>query len=99
VHIVREWLRVSGHVGQPQKEHPSRKVLGLECKRSEVSGRKFWGLFQNLCGNPDTFFRHAFVYNYCPLAFMTSSGKNITPAELKVLSKLHKAIQYCSIHV
>ncbi|XP_021926239.1 single-strand selective monofunctional uracil DNA glycosylase isoform X2 [Zootermopsis nevadensis] len=89
VKIVREWLRISGHVGRPQKEHPSRQVLGLECKRSEVSGRKFWGLFQKLCGDPDTFFQHAFVYNYCPLAFMTNSGKNITPAELKIGSIPH----------
>lgn len=81
--IVREWLRVSGHVERPQKEHPSRPVLGLECKRSEVSGRKFWGLFQKLCGDPDIFFQNAFVYNYCPLAFMTNTGKNITPEELK----------------
>ncbi|PNF24149.1 hypothetical protein B7P43_G00591 [Cryptotermes secundus] len=83
VKIVQDWLKITGHIGRPQKEHPSRQVLGLECKRSEVSGRKFWGLFQNLCRDPDIFFQQAFVYNYCPLAFMTNSGKNITPTELK----------------
>ncbi|XP_069686659.1 single-strand selective monofunctional uracil DNA glycosylase [Periplaneta americana] len=83
VDVVKGWLRVSGNIGRPVKEHPSRQVLGLECKRSEVSGRKFWGLFQNICGDPAAFFQVAFVYNYCPLAFMTSTGKNITPAELK----------------
>jgi single-strand selective monofunctional uracil DNA glycosylase len=93
VQVVQEWLKISGHVRRPQREHPSRRVLGLECKRSEVSGRKFWGLFQNLCRDPDMFFQQAFVYNYCPLAFMTSTGKNITPPELKVLSKLH--LKYC----
>jgi hypothetical protein len=39
------------------------------------------------------FFHQAFVYNYCPLAFMMSTGKNITPTELKVFSKLH--LKYC----
>jgi single-strand selective monofunctional uracil DNA glycosylase len=88
VKVVQDWLKITGDVGRPQKEHPSRQVLGLECKRSEVSGRRFWGLFQNLCRDPDIFFQQAFVYNYCPLAFMTSTGKNITPTELKVFSKL-----------
>jgi len=92
VKVVREWLRVSGHVDQPQKVHPCRPVLGLECKRSEVSGRKFWGLFQQLCGDPDIFFKNAFVYNYCPLAFMTNTGKNITPDKLKVLFKLLQVV-------
>lgn len=83
VNVVKGWLRVSGNIERPVKEHPSRQVLGLECKRSEVSGQKFWGLFQNICGEPAVFFQDAFVYNYCPLALMTSTGKNITPAELK----------------
>nr|CAD7452538.1 unnamed protein product [Timema tahoe] len=83
VKVVRDWMRISGEVGHPIKEHPSRPVLGLACHRSEISGRKFWGLFQELCKEPQHFFRHAFVYNYCPLAFLSSSGKNITPAEFK----------------
>nr|CAD7573437.1 unnamed protein product [Timema californicum] len=83
VKVVRDWMRLSGEVGHPIKEHPSRPVLGLACHRSEISGRKFWGLFQELCKEPQHFFQHAFVYNYCPLAFLSSSGKNITPAEFK----------------
>ncbi|PSN56774.1 hypothetical protein C0J52_02685, partial [Blattella germanica] len=84
IQVVKEWLKLSGTVGHPVKEHPSRQVLGLDCKRSEISGKKFWGFFQNLCGEPETFFQHSFVYNYCPFAFMTETGKNITPAELKI---------------
>ena len=81
---MKNWLQVSGTVGHPEREHPSRQVQGLECKRSEVSGRKFWGLFQELCGPPEVFFQHAFVHNYCPLAFLTATGKNVTPLEIKV---------------
>ncbi|NXB83361.1 SMUG1 glycosylase, partial [Vidua chalybeata] len=34
---VREWLRVSGAVRRPPREHPKRPVLGLRCPRAEVS--------------------------------------------------------------
>ena len=71
-------------MGRPEKEHPQRKVEGLNCHRSEISGKKFWGLFKDLCNTPENFFKHSFVYNICPLAFMTQSGKNVTPAEIKV---------------
>lgn len=81
---MKEWFQVSGSVGHPEKEHPSRKIAGLKCHRTEVSGKKFWGLFRQICGNPENFFRYSFVYNICPLQFMTNTGKNITPAELKV---------------
>ncbi|XP_063221279.1 single-strand selective monofunctional uracil DNA glycosylase [Bacillus rossius redtenbacheri] len=83
VSLVRDWLGLSGEVGQPDRVHPSRPVLGFDCQRSEVSGRKFWSLFQRLCGSPHNFFRHCFIYNYCPLAFLSASGKNITPVEFK----------------
>ena len=48
---------------------------------AQVSGRRFWGLWQRLGGTPgpDRVFRHVFVHNLCPLAFMASSGKNVTP--------------------
>lgn len=81
--IVTEWFQISGNVSRPEKEHPLRKVEGLDCHRSEISGKKFWGLFKTLCDTPEIFFEYSFVYNVCPLAFMTSSGKNVTPAEIK----------------
>ncbi|NXW95388.1 SMUG1 glycosylase, partial [Alopecoenas beccarii] len=34
---VREWLRVTGAVTKPPGEHPKRPVLGLSCRRAEVS--------------------------------------------------------------
>ncbi|XP_049809800.1 single-strand selective monofunctional uracil DNA glycosylase isoform X3 [Schistocerca nitens] len=83
VTIVRDWLGISGEVRCPSKQCPKRPVLGFNCKRREISGWKFWNFFKGICLNPFRFFRHAFVYNYCPLAFMTATGKNVTPAEMK----------------
>ncbi|XP_045409771.1 single-strand selective monofunctional uracil DNA glycosylase isoform X3 [Lemur catta] len=82
VSMVRDWLGIGGPVLTPPQEHPKRPVLGLECPQSEVSGARFWGFFQNLCGQPEVFFRHCFVHNLCPLLFLTPSGRNLTPAEL-----------------
>ena len=82
--MVKDWLRISGHVDKPHPEHPKRPIKGLECSRREVSGTRFWSLFKELCEEPTNFFRNCYVLNYCPLCFMADSGKNITPAVLKV---------------
>ena len=79
---VRDWLRIEAAVDKPEKEHPKRPVEGFSCARSEVSGRRLWGLFRERFGTPGNFFREHFVANYCPLAFMNSSGANITPDKL-----------------
>ncbi|XP_009470619.1 PREDICTED: single-strand selective monofunctional uracil DNA glycosylase [Nipponia nippon] len=79
---VREWLRVVGGVKKPPSEHPKRPVLGLACRRAEVSGARFWGLVRTLCPDPRLFFRHCFVHNHCPLLFLASSGRNLPPTEL-----------------
>ncbi|KAM8794086.1 single-strand selective monofunctional uracil DNA glycosylase [Eudromia elegans] len=79
---VREWLGVRGHVGRPPSEHPRRRVQGLACGRTEVSGARFWGLLRALCARPRRFFRHCFVHNHCPLLFVSRAGRNVTPAEL-----------------
>ncbi|CAN0194097.1 unnamed protein product, partial [Hapterophycus canaliculatus] len=79
VGFVRDWLGVRGEVGRPSKEHAKRPVGGFECKRSEVSGTRLWGFFQRRFGTADDWGDKMFVYNFCPLTFMTSSGGNITP--------------------
>ncbi|KAG5675760.1 hypothetical protein PVAND_005637 [Polypedilum vanderplanki] len=60
-----------------------KPIEGLECKRKEQSGKRFWGLMEELCGEPENFFRHCFMYNICPFAFLNKNGRNITPPELK----------------
>jgi len=38
VSVVRDFLGLEGQVGKPEREHPKRKVDGMACARSEVSG-------------------------------------------------------------
>ncbi len=82
VAAVRDWLKISAAVGQPTKEHPKRPVTGFDCTRSEVSGRRLWGLFAERFGAPEKFFANHFVTNYCPLVFCEASGRNFTPDKL-----------------
>ncbi len=79
---VRDWLKIEGPVEKPAREHPKRPVQGFDCPRSEVSGRRFWGFIAREFGEPEAFFAHHFVANYCPLVFMGETGKNITPNTL-----------------
>ncbi|XP_061419353.1 single-strand selective monofunctional uracil DNA glycosylase isoform X1 [Lethenteron reissneri] len=94
VSVVRDWLRITGEVRQPPHVHPKRPVLGLACPKSEVSGARFWGFFRSLCGPPDAFFRRCYVHNYCPLAFLAESGKNVTPPELPAAQR-RALVQAC----
>lgn len=82
VAAVRDWLGISGVVGKPPVEHPKRPVDGFSCVKSEVSGRRLWGLFKDKFATPGAFFKEHFVLNYCPLAFMSKTGANITPDKL-----------------
>lgn len=88
VPAVRDWMRLEGPpVLKPIGELAVRPVEGLNCTRSEQSGQRWWGLYRDICGEPENFFRNCFVFNICPLAFFHSSGRNITPAELKGTAK------------
>lgn len=82
VAAVTLWMGISAAVGQPARMHPKRPVQGFSCPRSEVSGRRLWGLFGEMYGEADAFFAHAYVANYCPLIWMSGSGSNITPTQL-----------------
>ncbi|MCP4218299.1 MAG: single-strand selective monofunctional uracil-DNA glycosylase, partial [bacterium] len=80
---VRNWLEIEFPVGTPTIQHPKRPILGFDCTRSEVSGRRLWGLFKERFKEPGAFFKDHFVSNYCPLVFMEESGRNRTPDKLK----------------
>lgn len=84
VKIVTEWFKLDGKVDKPSVECPKRPVKGLEITVSEVSGKRFWGYFKTLCGEPEIFFKNSYVHNYCPLTFLTENGCNVTPDELQV---------------
>ena len=82
VAAVRDWLGIGAAVDKPAGEHPKRPIEGFACTRSEVSGRRLWGLFRKRFAAPEQFFRDHFVANYCPLVFMDAGGANITPDKL-----------------
>jgi len=82
IEAVRSWMRIERPVGHPEHEHPKRPVLGFECEKSEVSGRRLWGLMRERFGTAAAFFEAHFVANYCPLVFMGETGRNITPDKL-----------------
>ncbi len=79
VAAVRGWLGIECPVAAPAKVHPKRPIEGFACERSEVSGRRLWGLFAERFGAAENFFAEHFVANYCPLAFMDDGGRNLTP--------------------
>ena len=82
VAAVRDFLGLEGRVNSPDPEHPKRPVQGLDCPRSEVSGRRLWGCFAERFVAPEEFFAEYFVINYCPLVFMENSARNRTPDKL-----------------
>ena len=79
---VREYLRIDAPVLAPVHVHPKRPVLGFDCPRSEVSGRRLWSWVEGRYPDASAFFQRHFVANYCPLAFMEAGGKNLTPDKL-----------------
>ena len=85
VAAVRDFLGIdarTARIGVPERVHPKRPVDGLACTRSEVSGARVWGWARARFGTREAFFRAAFVWNWCPMAFMAASGANLTPDKL-----------------
>ncbi len=95
---VRDWLRIHATIKRPRKENPKRPVLGFDCHRSEISGERLWGLFQQRFGTADEFFRDHIVMNYCPLAFVEESGRNRTPDKLKPRER-ERLFDVCDDHL
>lgn len=94
---VRDWLGLAGPVGKPASENPKRPIEGFDCARSEVSGRRLWGLFQARFGQPQAFFAEHFVANYCPLAFF-DGGRNLTPDKLSG-REAQPLLHACDLHL
>ncbi len=98
VTAVREWLKLNGVVRKPRPEHPRRPVTGFGCVRSEVSGRRLWGLFAERFSQPERFFLEHVVMNYCPLAFIESTGRNRTPDKLPARER-ERLFAACDAHL
>ena len=100
VAAVRDWLGLEMSVGRPDREHPRKKVTGFACHRSEVSGRRLWGLFRDRFGTPENFFREHWVHNYNPLLFLenTKLGRNVVPEELPAQA-IQAVNQECDLYL
>jgi single-strand selective monofunctional uracil DNA glycosylase len=97
IQVVRDWLNLAGPVARPAIENPWRPVEGFACPRSEVSGRRLWGLFRGRFGAPEAFFAQHFVANYCPLAFF-DGGRNLTPDKLPA-AEAEPLLAACDAHL
>ena len=84
---VKDWMGLQASVNKPVTEHPKRKILGLDSPRSEVSGSRLYGWANSRFGTAERFFDRFFLLNYCPLAFLESTGRNRTPDKLPAAEK------------
>jgi single-strand selective monofunctional uracil DNA glycosylase len=98
VTAVRDWMGIEEPVGKPSNEHAKRPVEGFHCQRSEVSGRRLWGLFAQRFGTASAFFHDHFVLNFCPLVWMSASGANLTPNALPAV-EMAPVEQACLQHL
>ena len=96
ISLVRDWLEIEASVSKPKNEHPKRPIQGFDCTRKEVSGARLWGWAKERFVTPEAFFEEFFVWNYCPLVFMTETGANYTPDKLPVSEKM-ELFNYCDI--
>lgn len=92
--FVKNFLGLHEKVDTPLHTHPKRPILGLTCEKQEVSGMRLWSAIQSSFQTPENFFRDFFVVNYCPLAFQSESGANLTPD--KVPSELWHTCRHAS---
>lgn len=59
---------------------PLHEAIGLEYPRGEESGRRLWGLLEQLCGSLDAVLERCLLINYCPLVLLDAAGRNVTPS-------------------
>lgn len=79
---VRDWLGIEAKIEQPLTEqHAKYPIQGFECRRSEGSGKRFWGWAKDRFDSPKRYFEHFFVWNYCPLLFI-GEDRNLIPEKL-----------------
>ena len=84
---VKNYLKIRDlKINEPKKMHPRRVVTGLKCKKPEISGKRIWGLIEEMYGAPEKAFKNVFVLNHFPLWMFNSSGQNVTPDKLSISS-------------
>jgi single-strand selective monofunctional uracil DNA glycosylase len=98
IDAVKNWMKLSPQIGRPDNEHPKRKITGMACEKSEVSGRRLWGLFAEKFPKAEDFFKDHLVINFCPLIWMKDSGANLTPDKIRA-SEMSPADIACQKHL
>ena len=98
VAAVRDWMGIARQVHPPVRQHPRVRITGFDCRRSEVSGSRLWGLVRGRFESPRKFFRSNMVVNYCPLLFLDESGRNLTPDKLRPGDK-ERLVRACDKHL
>jgi single-strand selective monofunctional uracil DNA glycosylase len=98
ISFVRDWIGVQETILKPEHENPKRPIEGFACERSEVSGRRLWGLFSERFESAEAFFKDHYVANYCPLVFMEASGRNRTPDKLPA-AEIDALYLLCDAHL
>lgn len=84
--MVRDYLALEGEILPPAQSHPKKPVLGFACQKEEPSGMRLWGLIRSRYPEPRDFFRDQIILNYCPLLFLTESGRNLAASDLPAQS-------------
>jgi len=92
INAVKNFMGINDiSISPPASQNVSYPVRGLECGRSEVSGKRLWGLFASRFGSAERFFSEHFVLNYCPLLFIGRTDKgsirNLTPDKIDLLDR------------
>jgi len=82
-----DWLGLESPVANLIACTPSVQSWDSACPRSEVSGTRLWGWARERFATPARFFATFFVANYCPLAFLEASGRNLTPDKLPAVEQ------------
>ncbi|GJQ81400.1 hypothetical protein Trydic_g18265 [Trypoxylus dichotomus] len=95
IKMVKEWYKIQAKINKPAIECPERQIMGLDCHRSEISGKRLYEFFKKISDTPENFFRNTYLYNYCPLALMEKGGRNVTPSSLKGAVK-KELEEYCN---
>ncbi len=70
VNVVKAYLHIDEHLQNLPITHPKRPIDGLNCVRSEVSGRRLWGLIKERYPLAQMFAKDIAIMNYCQLSLL-----------------------------
>lgn len=97
ISAVKNYVGISPDIHQPEIRHKKRPIIGMQYKKEEPSGLLLWNTISSLFPDARNFFSNYFVINYCPLAFFSETGENITPNKLTQEERKHIE-DVCSTH-